>query len=106
LLISGYPPINEFSSVTTAPSIVLLTSTVGGTIPAGATVFVGLSALGSDGLQTEMGLASINIPSGGPDTNIVTVAMTFANPLTDAGVLCVGGSEQSGLTVYIALDVG
>lgn len=95
LRISGRGIVNVFSATTVPPVVTLATSPTGGTLPGGVTYTVGCWAVGSDGLWTAMGLASIVVPSG-TNTNTVAVTVAFADAVHDSGWVAITPIQDAG----------
>lgn len=67
---------NRFSGTLAAPTVALATSSTGGTIPGGQTLYVGVYAKDAGGLFTRLTVQPIVIPAG-TSTNKITVTCAF-----------------------------
>lgn len=108
VILYGNAAKNVFSKVTIAPSFTLTPSTTGGSINNGVVVLVGITAIGSDGLETEMSpLQQIVIP-GSTATNKIGVTLVYNDPTNDLGarVYFATPDDSNGVFQYGQLGAG
>ena len=95
LQITGYTQVNSFSLVTRAPLVTLTSSSTGGSIPGGITVYIGVYAIDTGREDTPMTIVSIDVPSG-TNTNSITVLIALYNPTTDAAQINISLNPEQG----------